>query len=1142
VFPLNWEVNNESNLYMKRGFRKKISAVSFFILLTSLGAHSQVVAWGRNPYGETNVPANATNAVSVAAGGFGSAALRADGMVVPFGLASWSPLPAEATNLVAVALQADVNLALRADGTVFSWGNSARLAAPLTNVVAIAAGAFHGLAAKSDGTVVAWGDNSYRATNVPAGLNGVVAVAAGDYHSLALKGDGTVVAWGWPDKGQTNVPAGLTNVVAIAGTYSESLALKSDGSLVIWGTATNVPANATNIVAITSAENHFIVLKADGTLAAWGDDTYGETDIPAGLTNVIAIAAGAQHNVALVGGGAPRVFQQPLGMTVPAGLSCVFASQASGTVPMHYQWQFNGTNLPGANASTLLLTNIQYAAQGLYSVVASNATGTNTSLGAQLTVVPVIITAQPTNQTVYGGDTATLAVAALGTSLRYAWSFNSTNLPGATNATLSLSNVTTNEAGSYSVLVTSDYGSLQSSNAQLTVVPIAISEQPTDAGLHEGNTFSFSVTAIKNGPFSYQWQFNGSNLPDQTNATLLLSPIVTNNAGIYSVLVANPYGSIQSSNATLTVYTPFFDSQPADASVYGGDSASFNVTAYGYQLNYQWQLNGTNVSGATNNSLSLSNLTTNQAGAYHVLASNSYRTITSSNAMLTITPLVLLSQPAGNSLYVGDTALFSVLAYKNGPFTYQWRFNGTDLTGLTNSSLTVTNLATTNSGNYTVLVSSPYGSLESSNAVLSVTDAKPIISKQPSSAGFCPGSIATFQVTANGSKPLLYQWLFNGTNYPTATNSTLALTNITSANAGTYSVVVSNAAGAALSSNAALVILNVMTWGSTNGYGLNLVPLDLTNAVAIAAGYSHSVALKSSGRVVVWGDNYWGQTNVPANLSNVVAIAAGNNHTLALRTNGTVVSWGSGGTNIPSGLTNVVAIAAGDYFSLALKSDRTVAAWGDGGYVGTATNVPANLTNAVGIAAGGTFGAALKADGSVTVWGAAISTNGMTNVVAIAANEFPLLALKANGTVVAAGVINPPANLSNFVAVASGRYHALGLRANGSVTNWTGVSPQAPAGLTNVAVIASGQNHCLAIIGGGPQMTPFAFANLNRNSNRFSLTVPAQPGRLYWLEYKNSLAETNWKPLPLNLSTGAVVNLTDSLATNSARFYRAKQW
>jgi len=102
------------------------------------------------------------------------------------------------------------------------------------------------------------------------------------------------------------------------------------------------------------------------------------------------------------------------------------------------------------------------------------------------------------------------------------------------------------------------------------------------------------------------------------------------------------------------------------------------------------------------------------------------------------------------------------------------------------------------------------------------------------------------------------------------------------------------------------------------------VPPDATNVIAISAYYMNSMALRSDGTVVAWGDNWQGQTNVPPGLSNVVRIAAGEYHSMALKSDGTVVVWGdnwAGQTNIPSGLTNVIAIAAGVRHCLALLGD-----------------------------------------------------------------------------------------------------------------------------------------------------------------------------------------------------------------------------
>ena len=90
--------------------------------------------------------------------------------------------------------------------------------------------------------------------------------------------------------------------------------------------------------------------------------------------------------------------------------------------------------------------------------------------------------------------------------------------------------------------------------------------------------------------------------------------------------------------------------------------------------------------------------------------------------------------------------------------------------------------------------------------------------------------------------------------------------------------------------------------------------------MALAAGWSHSLALKPNGTVLAWGSNDFGQTNVPPDLSGVKAIAAGWDHNLALKSNGTVVAWGwnyHGITNVPAGLSDVTAVAAKGYHSLA---------------------------------------------------------------------------------------------------------------------------------------------------------------------------------------------------------------------------------
>ena len=371
-----------------------------------------LLGWGRDDYGQADIPGGLTNVTGIAAGFSHSLALRGDGTVIAWGAGAsntgvlphygQSFVPDGLTNVTGIAAGFDHNLALRADGTVAAWGagttntgadpNYGQALVPegLSNVVAVAAGAYHSLALMSDGTVVAWGDNDFGQTNVPGGLTNVAAVAAGGNHSLALKSDGTMVAWGDDSAGQTDIPGGLTNVAAVAGGYGHSLALRADGIVIAWGDdsagQTNVPPGLTNAVAVAGGFAHSLALRGDGTLVAWGDSSYGQTNVPAGLTNAVAVTAGSYHNLALESDGRPALTVQPVSQVATAGATVQLLAMAAGLQPLSYQWQWNGTDIANATNATITLTNVQSAQAGGYVVVVSNVAGSVTSVVAGLTV------------------------------------------------------------------------------------------------------------------------------------------------------------------------------------------------------------------------------------------------------------------------------------------------------------------------------------------------------------------------------------------------------------------------------------------------------------------------------------------------------------------------------------------------------------------------------------------------------------------------------------------------------------------------------------------------------------------------------------------------------------------------------------
>jgi hypothetical protein len=205
------------------------------------------------------------------------------------------------------------------------------------------------------------------------------------------------------------------------------------------------------------------------------------------------------------------------------------------------------------------------------------------------------------------------------------------------------------------VVVTNIAGSVTSAVATLTVnVPVFIMAQPQSLTVTQGQTANFSVVAAGTPTLTYQWYFNGAPLGvSATNALLIVSPARTNNAGSYSVVVNNAYGSATSAVASLAVNVPpGIVTQPQNQAVAMGQTASFSVVASGTgPLNYQWNCNGSPMNGATSSTLALPGVHTNDAASYTVTVSNSAGSMTSAAASLTITnPIISLTVPPGGGM------------------------------------------------------------------------------------------------------------------------------------------------------------------------------------------------------------------------------------------------------------------------------------------------------------------------------------------------------------------------------------------------------------------------------------------------------------------------------------------------------------
>jgi len=510
----------------------------------------------------------------------------------------------------------------------------------------------------------------------------------------------------------------------------------------------------------------------------------------------------------------PTITTHPSSQSVTPGASVTFTVVASGTAPLNYQWRKNGANISGATTSSYTLSNVQTGDAGSYAAFVSNAAGSATSANGVLVVlVAPAITAQPLSQTVTQSQNATFTVTASGTApLAYQWRLYGTNIAGATTSTYTRTSVQLADAGPYSVIVSNGAGTATSSDAVLTVLaPPAITLQPSSQTITQGLSATFTVAASGSAPLTYQWRFNGANISGATASSYTRANVQPADAGSYTVVVSNSAGSATSASAILTVYVPLtapsIVTQPQDQTVGEGASATFTVSASGSTpLYYQWRLDGMNISGATASSYTLSNAQLADAGPYSVIVSNSLGAVTSSNALLTvIVPPTIITQPLSQTITQGASVTFSAVASGTAPLTYQWRLNGASISGATASSYIRANVQPADAGSYSVFISNAGGNATSANAVLTVL-VPPAITTQPLSQTVTQGSSATFTVVASGTTPLSYQWRLNGANISGATASSYTRANVQPADAGSYSVLVSNSAGSATSANAVLTV------------------------------------------------------------------------------------------------------------------------------------------------------------------------------------------------------------------------------------------------------------------------------------------------------------------------------------------------
>ena len=550
---------------------------------------------------------------------------------------------------------------------------------------------------------------------------------------------------------------------------------------------------------------------------------------------------------------APSLVTSPQSQTNLVGQNPAFTVLAGGSRPLTYRWLMGATPVAGGTNAALTLSNAQPASAGNYTVSVSNNLGSVTSAPVTLTLLYSLTTsatlgggvARSPNATNFLPNAVVTLTATPNPGLVFTgWSGDASGTNNPLNVTMNAhKSIVANFAGTPSdIIIDNPQATLTGTWATRSVVSqyggdhrttsvVATNVAPTATAtyrplIYTPGTYEVSLWYPVDSPRStnapWSVRFSGGTNTVSVNQSIngggwrpiFVGDFLSGTNG-YVQLANNAGGSslaLVMADAVKFAFVapPAITNQPASQTVLAGQAVLFNVGATGTSpLNYYWRFNTTPIASATNSSYAIAAAQTSHAGNYTVVITNLYGAVTSLVATLTVNaPPFFTAEPASQSVNQAVNVTFNAAAGGSAPLYYQWRFNTVDIGGATGSGFTRTNVQSADAGNYSVRVTNLFGAIISSNAALTVsgTPVAPFVTLAPQSQGVIAGQNAAFTVAANGTLPLTYQWRFNGATIPGATATALALTNVQPPNAGGYSVLITNSAGATTSIVATLTV------------------------------------------------------------------------------------------------------------------------------------------------------------------------------------------------------------------------------------------------------------------------------------------------------------------------------------------------
>ncbi len=255
----------------------------------------------------------------------------------------------------------------------------------------------------------------------------------------------------------------------------------------------------------------------------------------------------------------PVILRHPESRTLNPGDAINFSVEATGTPPLSFQWQKNEADINGETDQSFTMDSAREKDEGFFSCRVKNNAGSVMSDPAGLIVSdPVKIVSQPIAKTKQSGESVTFSVRVSGTGpFAYQWKKDGMDIPYAILESITLNPLGKEDAGVYSCEISNEFSTVLSDDAALTIqMPPKILGFTSDQTRKSGESVTFSVRVSGTGPFEYQWEKDGMDIPYAILDSITLGPLGKEDAGVYSCKVSNEFSTVLSGEAVLTVIAP----------------------------------------------------------------------------------------------------------------------------------------------------------------------------------------------------------------------------------------------------------------------------------------------------------------------------------------------------------------------------------------------------------------------------------------------------------------------------------------------------------------------------------------------------------------------------------------------------------